>query len=62
MTSAKNIYDRRKRLKNERLLREEESAALHRENEDENEILLASIATSFERIADALEQISRSYE
>lgn len=56
--TGKEIYEKRKRLKAERLLRREERAALGDEKIDEGEILIASIAASFERIADALEKIA----
>lgn len=57
--NAKEIYDRRKRLKQERMLREEERAAMHDVERDETEILIASLAASLERIADALETMCK---
>lgn len=57
--TGKEIYERRKRLKAERLLRQEEDAALRNSEVDEGEILIASIAASFERIADALEILAQ---
>lgn len=57
--TGKEIYERRKKLKAERLLRQEEDAALRNKEVDESEILIASIAASFERIADALETLAQ---
>ena len=56
--NAKEIYDRRKRLKSERMLREEERSAMHDMERDEAELLFASFVVSVERIADALERIA----
>lgn len=53
--TAKEIYDKRKRLRQERLLREEEYRATADEREDEMAFILISLAASLERIADALE-------
>ncbi len=58
MTTGKAIYERRKSLQAERYLREEEAGANARLSHDEGEILMASLAASFERIADALETIA----
>ncbi len=56
--SGKAIYERRKSLQAERYLRQEEDGAEIRQREDDGEILMASLAASFERIADALETIA----
>ena len=56
--TGKEIYERKKRLRAERLMREEESAAVADSRQDDEEILIASLVASFERIADALEKIS----
>ena len=58
MTTGKEIYERRKALQAERLLRLEEGGADMRRLQDEGEILMASLAASFERIADSLETIA----
>ena len=62
MTTGKAIYDRRKALQAERYLRQEQQGADSRHIQDEGEILLASLAASFERIADALEQMAQNRE
>jgi len=62
MTTGKAIYDRRKALQAERYLRQEQAGADSRQLQDEGEILIASLAASFERIADALETIAQRKE
>lgn len=62
MTTGKAIYERRKALRAERYLREEEAGADARNLEDEGELLIASLAASFERIADALETMAQNKE
>lgn len=57
--TGKEIYERKKRLRAERLLRQEENAAQRQAKEDEGEFLIASLAASFERIADALEDLAK---
>lgn len=56
--TPKEIYDRRRRLKQERMLREEERNAMHDVDRDEAEILIASLAISMERIAAAMENMA----
>ena len=51
---AKEIYDRKKRLKAERLLRNEEAAMMEDNRELEGEILVSAAVVALERIADAL--------
>ena len=53
--TPKQKYDERKRLRADRLLREERRAADHRQRQDDMEARIVSLATSFERIADVLE-------
>ena len=53
--TPKEKYDERKRLRSERLLREERSAADHRSREDDMEERMTRLMNSFERIADVLE-------
>ena len=53
--TPKQKYDERKRLKADRLLREEKAAKSLRDREDDAEARLISLVTSFERIADVLE-------
>ena len=55
---AKDIYDRRKRLKAERLLRAEEEQRYRDQYQDEGEILIACIAASLESIAESLAKIA----
>ncbi len=60
--TGKEIYARRKALQAERLLREEEIPANARNLQDEGELLIACLAASFERIADALEKMAQDKE
>lgn len=60
--TAKEIYDRRKRLAAERKLRQEEREALRDIERDEGEIIIASLAASLERIADAMERMAQRME
>ena len=53
--TPKQKYDERKRLRTERLLRDEQRAADHRQREDDMEARMIALMTSFERIADVLE-------
>lgn len=53
--TPKEKYDERKRLRSERLLREERRAADHRSREDDMEERMTRLMNSFERIADVLE-------
>ena len=57
--SGKEIYERKKRLRAERLLRQEEDLVEQRDRDDEVDFLVSSLAASFERIADALEALSQ---
>ncbi len=59
MPTAKEIYDRKKRLRHERDMRELENDAARQATVDEGEILIASLAVSMERIAAALEKMSQ---
>ena len=53
--TPKQKYDERKRLHNERLLRQEQRAKEGRDMEDDDRQRLIRLMTSFERIADVLE-------
>ena len=53
--TPKEKYDERKRLRQERLLREEQRAADHRSRDDDMEERMVRLMNSFERIADVLE-------
>lgn len=53
--TPKQKYDERKRLRTERLLRDEQRAKDCRDREDDAEEKLTRIMASFERIADVLE-------
>lgn len=53
--NPKQKYDERKRLRAERLLREEQRAADHRQREDEMEARMIRLMGAFERIADVME-------
>lgn len=53
--TPKQKYDERKRLRNERLLRQEQRAKEQRDSDDDARKQLQSLMDSFERIADVLE-------
>jgi hypothetical protein len=53
--TPKEKYDERKRLRTERLLREEQRAAEHHQRADDMEERMIRLMNSFERIADVLE-------
>ena len=53
--TPKQKYDERKRLRAERLLREEQRAADHRQREDDMEARMIRLMSAFERIADVME-------
>lgn len=53
--TPKQKYDERKRLRAERLLREEQRAKDLRDSNDDMEERLTRLMNSFERIADVLE-------
>ena len=53
--TPKEKYDERKRLRTERLLREEQRAKDSRDREDDAEERINRLMISFERIADVLE-------
>lgn len=55
MATPKERYDERKRLRNERLLREEQRAKGARDREDDMEEKFSRLLTAFERIADVME-------
>lgn len=54
-TTPKQKYDERKRLKAERLLREEQRSRDHRQREEDMEARMVALMNNFERIADVLE-------
>ncbi|AMO44226.1 hypothetical protein DSS3P8_168 [Roseobacter phage DSS3P8] len=53
--TPKEKYDERKRLKAERLLREEQRSKDHRQREEDMEARMVALMNNFERIADVLE-------
>ena len=53
--TPKQKYDERKRLRGERLLRQEQVAADHRQKEQDLEDRIVRFLAAFERIADAME-------
>lgn len=53
--TPKQKYDERKRLRAERLLREEQRAKDERDRDDDTEARLIRIMQAFERIADVME-------
>lgn len=53
--SAKKNYDERKRLRTERLLREEKRAKDFEEREQDMEERMTRLLTAFEKIADVME-------
>lgn len=53
--TPKQKYDERKRLKAERLLRDEQRAKDARDKEEDMEARLVSLLSSLERIADVME-------
>ena len=53
--TPKQKYDERKRLRAERLLREEQRAADHRQRGDDMEARMIRLMNAFERIADVME-------
>jgi hypothetical protein len=53
--TPKQKYDERKRLRAERLLREEKRKADYVQRQEDMEARIISLASSFERIADVLE-------
>lgn len=53
--TPKQKYDERKRLRAERLLREEQAAADYRQRHDDTEERLLRLMNAFERIADVME-------
>ena len=53
--NPKQKYNERKRLRAERLLREEQRAADHRQREDDMESRMIRLMNAFERIADVME-------
>lgn len=53
--TPKQKYDERKRLRAERLLREEQRASDARQREDDVEEQMKRLMVSFERVADVLE-------
>ena len=53
--TPKQKYDERKRLRADRLLREEQRAADHRSREDDMEARMIRLMNAFERIADVME-------
>ena len=53
--TPKQKYDERRRLRAERLLRQEQTARDHNQREEDMEERMTRIMTSFERIADVLE-------
>lgn len=58
MSYGKETYERKKRLKAERLLRDEEERDYAAKHQDKGELLVASIAASLETIADALSKMA----
>lgn len=58
MPTGKEIYERRKRLKAERLLRGEEEQAYSARHQDEGDLLIAALVASMESIAASLEKIA----
>lgn len=57
--SAKEIYDRKKRLKAERLLRNEEAALMDDNHDLDGDILISAAVVALERIADALAALAQ---
>ena len=53
--TPKQKYDERKRLRNERLLRQEQRAKDHRDRDDDQQEQFTRLLTAFERIADVME-------
>ena len=53
--TPKQKYDERKRLRAERLLREEQRFSDHRNREDDTDAQFKRILVAFERVADVLE-------
>lgn len=53
--TPKQKYDERKRLRSERLLREEQRAKEGRDREDDMEEKFTRLLSAFERIADVME-------
>lgn len=53
--TPKNKYDERKRLRTERLLREEQRAKNARDHDDDMEERMTRLLIAFERIADVME-------
>jgi hypothetical protein len=53
--TPKQKYDERRRLRAERLLREEQRKSDHRNKEDDMEARMNALLQNFERIADVLE-------
>lgn len=53
--TPKQRYDERKRLRAERLLREEQRAEDHYQREQDLEARMVKLMTNFERIADVME-------
>ena len=53
--TPKQKYDERKRLRADRLLREEQRAADHRSRDDDMEARMIRLMNAFERIADVME-------
>ena len=60
--TGKEIYERKKRAKAERLMRHHERMLDNETKEDFGELLFASMADSFERIAGALERLADARE
>lgn len=57
--TPKEIYDRKKRLRAERKLRDEEAALMDDNRDLDGEILLSGAVVALERIADALAVIAQ---
>ncbi|MBO1040457.1 hypothetical protein [Brucella pituitosa] len=55
MMTPKQKYDERKRLRTERLLREEQRAKDARDRDDDTEERMTRLLVAFERIADVME-------
>lgn len=53
--TPKQRYDERKRLRAERLLREEQRAKDHRQRDEDMEERMIKLMSNFERIADVME-------
>jgi len=56
--TGKEMYERKKRLKAERELRNQEAAMMRKNDQDEGELMLLAGIAALEAIADALNRIA----